>query len=598
MTIARRALVIAMLWLLPILPAAAQATLQYGQPVSGTLGAGEKATYTFNGKKGEKPVITMNAHGGNMLPYVALYDPQGTLIGEDAQGGEKGNALLKGLVLPADGLYTIEAVNQAQSDSGEYSLMVKDESQQVFFDGAAPLSSGKQAYQLSQPWDHTDITYSIQNTLDGFNPQDVVAVLQAAFQAWANNSPLTFTQVQGQGDINVQFGYIDGQYNILGETCPPYNPCDSGSVVLDTGETWALTQPQGYGDVSLLGVATHEFGHAIGLLHTNDTNALMYPEYSPYVLQPNEDDIAGLQRLYGAGGAGPVSNPPLLPGLPSNPSGAQGQMEVNGQLDDTHYAHFWDFDVVAGDTVTIDMQAQDGDLDPFLVLIDANNNVIAYDDDSGGGKNAELAHLQFPQGGTYTVAATRYAQAQGYTEGTYVMSIEYDVGPPTGASSPPVAPGNNTNNPAPSNPTASVTVNAGDPSQIDNLPSLDVALESPFASSANPGTQSRNGTVDPAKSYAWEQTWCATDADTLAQNLADITVTFAVNGEPIDQSLVAQRNFTGGQYQCTGYSVILSDWQTGQVNLSSTLTMDAPVFDGSTIYPAGDYVYNYVIQAR
>jgi len=145
----RRALVIAIIWLLPLLPAAAQATLVYGQPASGTLAAGQKATYSFNGKKGEKPVITMNAHGGNMLPYVALYDPQGTLIGEDSQGGPKGNALLQGQVLAADGLYTVDAVNQAQDGSGEYTLVVNEESQRVYFDGVPPETSGKEAYQLS-----------------------------------------------------------------------------------------------------------------------------------------------------------------------------------------------------------------------------------------------------------------------------------------------------------------------------------------------------------------------------------------------------------------------------------------------------------------
>jgi hypothetical protein len=592
---ARRALVMMVLWMLPLLPTQvrAQATLDYGQPASGTLAAGEKATYTFNGKQGEKPVITMNMHGGNMLPYVALYDPQGTLIGEDSQGGPKGNALLKGLVLPADGLYTVDAVNRAQDGSGEYTFLIKEEKQLIYFDGSAPDTSGKQAYQLSQPWDHTNITYSILNTLAGFNPQDVQAVLQAAFQAWAaSGSPLTFTQVQGQGDINVQFASIDGNFSILGQACPPYNPCDSGSVIFDADETWALTQPQGYSDVSLLGVATHEFGHAIGLLHTDDPNALMYPEYSPYVLQPQQDDIAGLQRLYGVGGAGPVSNPPSLP---SNP--AAGQMQVSGELDDTHYTHFWDFDVVAGDTVTIDMGASEGDLDSFLVLIDANDNVLAYDDDSGGGRDAQLAHLQFPQGGTYTVAATRYAQAQGYTEGTYILSIAYDVGPPTGASSPPDSPGDATN-PAPQNPTASVQVSAGDKAQIEQLPSLDSALESSFSGSATPGEQARNGTVDPAQSYSWEQVWCATDADTLAGNLPDISVTFRVNGEPVDPSLVTQRNFTTGPYQCVGYSVLLSGWTTGLVKLSATLSLAAPVFDGSTIYPAGDYVYSYSIQAR
>src|SRR5262245_57227900 len=153
----RRALMIAFLCLLPLMPAAAQSTLAYGQPASGTLAAGQKTTYSFNGKHGEKPVITMNAHGGNMLPYVALYDPQGTLIGEDSQGGPKGNALLKGLVLPADGLYTVDAVNKATDGGGEYTFVIKDETQQIYFDGAAGAdTSGKQAYQLSQPWDHTN----------------------------------------------------------------------------------------------------------------------------------------------------------------------------------------------------------------------------------------------------------------------------------------------------------------------------------------------------------------------------------------------------------------------------------------------------------
>src|SRR5262249_53893048 len=97
------------------------------------------------------------------------------------------------------------------------------------------------------------------------------------------------------------------------------------------------------------------------------------------------------------------------------------------------YVHYWDFDVVAGDTVTITMSASSGDLDSFLVLLDAQNHILAYDDDSAGDKNATLAHLSFPQAGTFTVPATPYAQAQGYTTGTYTLSIQYDVGAASGA---------------------------------------------------------------------------------------------------------------------------------------------------------------------
>lgn len=588
-TAPRWLLILCALFLLPAFQTRAATALRYGEAVEGTLAAGEQAEYTFDGMTGNKPVISMNAHGGNMVPYVALYDPEGRLIGEDSGSGPKGNALLKGTVLPADGTYKIVAINKADGDSGKYGLLVKDESQQVYFDGAAPgAQNGKEAYTLSQPWDHTNVTYTIGNTLGQFNQQDVHAVLVQAFQSWANVSTLTFTEVQGRGDINVLFGPIDGGLNILGETCPPYNPCDSGSVLLDDAENWTLYEPQGYNDISLLAVASHEFGHAIGLLHTDDQNALMYPEYSPYELQPAQDDIAGVQRLYGANGAGPVYNPPSLP---NNPPAAEGQMQVSGQLDDQHYAHFWDFDVVAGDTVTINMSATQGDLDSFLVLLDANNNVLAYDDDAGGGKNAQLSNLKFPQAGTYTVAATRYAQAQGYTVGTYSLAIQYDVG--SGQAVATTAPGAA----PPVSGTGSVKVSAGQTGQSNQLPSLDAVLTSPFAASAAPGAQQRSGAVSRTQAYTWEQIWCSTDAQTLTNSLSNINITFKVNGEPVDPSLVTQADINQSPYVCRAYSVTLSGWMAGSMTLTSTLTLKDAVFDGQTIYPPGDYVYEYDIQA-
>ncbi|KAM6928753.1 matrix metalloproteinase-9 [Lycodopsis pacificus] len=75
----------------------------------------------------------------------------------------------------------------------------------------------------------------------------------------------------------------------------------------DDDKKWGLCPDQGY---SLFLVAAHEFGHALGLDHSNIREALMYPMYS-YIenFSLHEDDIEGIQYLYG-GRTGPDPTPP------------------------------------------------------------------------------------------------------------------------------------------------------------------------------------------------------------------------------------------------------------------------------------------------
>uniref|UniRef100_A0A672JCF0 Matrix metalloproteinase-9 n=1 Tax=Salarias fasciatus TaxID=181472 RepID=A0A672JCF0_SALFA len=75
----------------------------------------------------------------------------------------------------------------------------------------------------------------------------------------------------------------------------------------DEDKKWGFCPDQGY---SLFLVAAHEFGHALGLDHSNIREALMYPMYS-YVedFSLHEDDVEGIQYLYGRR-TGPDPTPP------------------------------------------------------------------------------------------------------------------------------------------------------------------------------------------------------------------------------------------------------------------------------------------------
>ncbi|MDZ4771240.1 MAG: matrixin family metalloprotease [Chloroflexota bacterium] len=562
--------------------------LRYGEPIDGALAGGGTVEYTFLAEAGDPLLIIANAKGGEIDPYLQLYAPDGTLIAEDDDGGGKRNARIEGVSAPETGVHRVRLTNKLQGGGGNYALIINNAAEVIAYHGGGvdspfAVDPGYQGYQLSEPWGRTDLTYVIVNIIGGFPEGAVEQVIAEGFQAWTNNTPLTFTRVADQNaDIVVQFSQIDGSSQVLGQACPPSSPC-AGSVEFDIDENWTLYEPQQSNDISLIGVATHEFGHIVGLLHSSDASALMYPQYSPYNLQPSDDDIAGVQRLYGAGRGGVLGAPTSVPG-----AGGEGDTIISA-ITDEQYVEFWDFEAAAGEYVTISMTALDGGLDPLLIILDANDNVLAYDDDSAGDLNAVVLNIRFPESGTYTVAATRFEQVQGYSEGRYELAMEMgftDAPTPSGGASVPVPTG------------GAVQVSEPTRDVLASTPNLAAGLDTAFADSVTPSTQSATASVNAGESYIWSVTWCAADNGALERSLRAIDVGFAVEGRAVPDATVGLFLSERDGLACADYAVLLSGWSGAGVRLTATMRLAGAVFDGISIYQPGDYVYEYAVRVE
>ncbi|XP_075404849.1 collagenase 3 [Tenrec ecaudatus] len=169
-------------------------------------------------------------------------------------------------------------------------------------------------------WSKMDLTYRIVNHTPDLTPAEVAAAVRKAFRVWSDVTPLNFTRIHnGTADIMISFGSkehgdfypFDGPSGLLAHAFPP-GPNIGGDVHFDDDETWTSSF-QGY---NLFLVAAHEFGHALGLGHSKDPGALMFPIYTypgtgHFVLP--DDDLQGIQYLYGQGDEDPDTSHPKTP---------------------------------------------------------------------------------------------------------------------------------------------------------------------------------------------------------------------------------------------------------------------------------------------
>jgi hypothetical protein len=165
-------------------------------------------------------------------------------------------------------------------------------------------------------WPTTGVTYSF-----GPGTPDIAGNFEAglgaqAFGLWSNVARVRPVEVPdgGAGSFvgnmrqlwaigNHGDGFpFDGPGGVLAHCFYP-PPVNAGAIAgdchFDDAENWVTPALGGVG-IDVVTVMAHEIGHGLGLAHSADPNALMFPFYSGRHAYLGSDDIAGIATKYGS----------------------------------------------------------------------------------------------------------------------------------------------------------------------------------------------------------------------------------------------------------------------------------------------------------
>ncbi|XP_026420492.1 metalloendoproteinase 1-like [Papaver somniferum] len=150
----------------------------------------------------------------------------------------------------------------------------------------------------SMKWNH-------DGSLTNIDYGNLSSVCARAFATWAAVIPFHFKEVGGVEHADIYIGFrtgdhgdgkpFDGPLNIWAHAFAPTD----GRLHYDATENWG-TGPAS-DEIDLESITVHEIGHILGLEHSSDGSAVMFPHIGLGVAkrQLGSDDIIGVKTLYG-----------------------------------------------------------------------------------------------------------------------------------------------------------------------------------------------------------------------------------------------------------------------------------------------------------
>ena len=168
---------------------------------------------------------------------------------------------------------------------------------------------------IGEGWDgpglgSASLTYYFENrTADLGIPEQEKACIDMMME-WSSYVDITWRPGASLGEgFAIDIGYFTGEHGDGADFDGPggvlahaFFPNDinpepiAGDLHFDDDELWEITVTSGF---SLEFVALHELGHSLGMGHSDDPLAVMFPFYHDDVNTLQQDDIDGIRTLYG-----------------------------------------------------------------------------------------------------------------------------------------------------------------------------------------------------------------------------------------------------------------------------------------------------------